>query len=371
MASLRRRKARAPVGAAPDVLVAPAEAQATRIRLVEYRADSLDIQELKPDKRGRKILAASLEGPKVTWVDIQGLGGVEDIRKIGTIFGIHPLLLADAVHVPQLPKSEPAEGYLFVVARFESGEPGAGDNYTEQVSLFIGSGWVVSVQERSDPDVFVPIMTRLEDRRSRIRKSNSDYLGYALLDLVIDSHFSVLEVGLEDIAMRELVAVNETEHGDFPLLQRLRTNATARVRLLRRQRQAVQSLIRTAESSSLVDAATLIFLRDCLDHSNEQVELAEQLVESIRNLRDLHMALLDQRLNEIMRVLTVIATIFMPLSFFAGVYGMNFNTENMPLNMPELRSPYGYLIWWGVCGVVTIAMMIWFRRKGWLKGSGL
>jgi len=355
MASKRRRRVRPPLGAAPEVVIPPVGAQATRLVLTDFTTDKIDQKVVT----GLKEVEACKNRDSITWLDVQGLGDLDMIRKIGDLFGLHTLAIADVVHVPQLHKFERYGDWLFFIGHVLQ-DPRS-NREDEQVSLFLGPGWVLSFQERAEPDSFAEVRQRLRDPKARIRNSGADYLAYALLDVLVDSGFLLLDSLREDVHTLEEQVLACHDH-TLARIQDLRRRVVQFEALFRQQRKAVNQVV--LEPGSLLTEAVRFYLRDVHDHAVEQVEVVQIQRESLHSLRDLHLSLANQRLNEVMRFLTVMSTIFMPLSFFASVYGMNFSES--PLNMPELTWRYGYIGWWVVTIAITITMLLWIRRRGWL-----
>jgi magnesium transporter len=309
------------------------------------------------EERSIKNLAAIgefLGHSPVTWVNVAGLGDAQVIGELGRVFRIHPLALEDVVNLHQRAKVEQYGEHLFVVARMAR-EGGPCD--TEQVSLFLGRDFVLTFIE--DPgDVFEPVRERLRGAAGPIRQSGAGYLAYSLLDAVIDSYFPLIEAHGERLdALEELVIARP----DRRLIARIH-DAKRDLRALRRAvwplREATNTLAR--DSSPWIDDETRVHLRDCHDHVAQIIDLVETYRELGSDLTDLYLSSLSHRMNEVMKVLTVIATIFMPISFIAGVYGMNFTT------MPELSWRYGYAYALGLMTAATGAMLYFFHRKGWL-----
>jgi magnesium transporter len=348
------------VGALPGVLVADPSALAPTINVTMYGPEShqaiaaCDVDRL-----------ASLRGEaEVIWVDVVGLGDVELIRRIGEIFGLHRLALEDVVHVGQRPKLEPYEEYLFIVARLMIGTRA---HESEQVSFFLGDGFLITFQERPDT-VWDRIRRRLAKDKVRIRHSGADFLAYTLLDCLIDSYYPVLEhygealEALED----ELIANPKQAHVDR--LHGLRREVLTMRRALWPTREMVNLLIR--DDTGKITDGTRMFLRDCYDHTIQLMDTVESIREIAADLLDVYMSAVSARMNEVMKVLTVIATIFIPLGFIAGVYGMNFDPQRSPWNMPELEWTFGYPFVLGLMAAVAGGLLVFFWRRGWIGPGG-
>jgi magnesium transporter len=344
-------------GSMPGTIVVDPAAPKPIIRVTAYGPESLVEEEV----RDLKQLPKYLEKYPVTWVDVVGLGDAKTLEELGKIFNLHPLALEDAAHADQRAKVEEyGEQLLFIIARVVKAKERL---HSEQVSLFVGKNFVISFQERKSDD-FVPLQERLRIARGRIRQAGADYLAYAILDAVIDSYFPVLEEFGErldklddDLNSRTAVRVISNIH-----------DARSELILLRRtmwpHREAVNQLIR--DPQHLIGDETRIYLRDCYDNVVQSIELLETYRELCADLRDECLSFISNRLNEIMKVLTIIATIFMPLSFIASLYGMNFNTGISRWNMPELNWRFGYPLVLAVMGLITVIMLMFFQRRGWL-----
>ncbi|MCA9011108.1 MAG: magnesium/cobalt transporter CorA [Planctomycetaceae bacterium] len=292
---------------------------------------------------------------RVYWFRLEGIADPETLRRLGEAFEIHPLALEDVVNTHQRCKVEDYGDHLFVVIRLPVREAN-GSMTTEQVSLFIGEGFVVSIHEGCN--ALEVVRERIMTARGRVREYGADYLAYAILDLVIDNYFPIIE----KIGDR-LNAIDEQLESGFEPGQRLAIrDVRADLLLLRRtvwpQREAIAVLMR--DECTLITDVTRTYLRDCYDHTIQLMDVIETYRELCADLRDFHLADISLRSNEVMKTLTVIATLFMPLSFIAGFYGMNFQ------HMPELRMRYAYPM--TICLMLTIAggFLYFFRRKGWI-----
>ncbi|GBC62551.1 magnesium and cobalt transport protein CorA [Desulfonema ishimotonii] len=292
----------------------------------------------------------------ITWIHVIGLHDLGIIEKIGACYPVHPLILEDILNTAQRPKAEVYEDCLFVVLkRFHNPKDGE-DISVEQVSLVVGEDFVISFQE-SGTDIFSPVRKRIVNRMGRIRKRGCDYLAYALIDTVIDYHFSVMEALEENIEAIEenLADPSMTVLQDICALKR-------NVLLLRKSVLPLRDLTYRLEKddSEFIKDTTRIYLRDLYDHAVQIADTVETFREMASGLLDLYHSGVSNRMNEVMKVLTVISTTFIPLSFIAGVYGMNFKY------MPELEFKWGYALVWGVILGVGGTMLIFFKRKKWL-----
>lgn len=348
--SLRRPTApdTAPGSVTPDPL-----APQSKLRLIAYGPEQFHEQPLNSVAeistfRGRY---------PVTWVNVDGLGNAEMIQQLAQLFHLHPLAVEDVVNTHQRAKCEDYGDILFVVARMVQGLP----LQSEQISFFVGSDFLLTFQEDLDGDCLEPVRQRLRQARGRVRRTGPDYLLYELLDAVIDGYFPVLErygEVLDDLdVMHPAERIGET----LQQLHRLRGDLLYLRRIVWPHRDAVQSLLRVGHAQ--LDTETVAYFRDCYDHTIQLIDILEIYRESCADLRDFHYSQLSNRTNEIMRMLTLIATLFMPMSFIAGVYGMNFEF------MPELHWLLGYPLALTIMGSVACSFLVFFWRRGWLRST--
>ena len=352
--SIRRRSE---PGAAPGTLIASSEAEAPVIdvisfdsgRFVEYKNAAIDT-----------IKAMRAQGDN-TWVNLTGLGDTDLIVQIAEIFGLHVLALEDVLNVHQRPKLEEFEDHLFIVVRMIAAPE---STETEQVSIFLGKDFVISIQERAG-DCFDPVRARIRKPKGRIRNSGADYLAYALIDATIDGYFPILEsLGekLEDLEDAIVANPQPTLVGALHDMKRLFLSLR---RAIWPHRDLLSTLAR--EEHPLLDRETRLYLRDCYDHTIQLMDIVETYREIASGLMDVHISSVSARLNEIMKVLTIIATVFMPLGFIASLYGMNFDRGVSGWNMPELGWRLGYPFALTLMGGCAAGLLIYFWRNGWLS----
>ena len=296
----------------------------------------------------------------VTWVNIDGLGDATVIQSIGTLFGLHALALEDVVHVHQRPKVEDYPEDLFVVLRI----PIEGERLTtEQFSLFLGKGFVVTFQEVPG-DCLNPVRDRIRRARGRIRGAGADYLAYALIDAAVDAYFPLVEQFADRIeSLEDLAVEGASEHIPREILG-IRHDLLTLRRAVWPLRETLSTLYR--DEVEFIQEDTRVYLRDCFDHTNQLIEVIESYHEMSGSLMEVYMTSVSNKMNEVMKVLTMIATIFIPLSFIAGIYGMNFSHQSSPWNMPELDWYYGYPFSLGLMAAMAVGFLVFFRRKGWL-----
>jgi magnesium transporter len=347
-----------PPGTAPATLLPRGAAKSSRITLIQYDAESL----LEAEFDSIEEVLEKFDPSKVNWIDIDGLNDMALMHTLGERFKIHPLALEDVLNTAQRPKVEHFAEHFFIVS--EMVYFGKANELTiEQVSLFLGDHFLITLQEECGHDVFETVRERLRAGRGFARKMKADYLAYALLDATVDCIFPVLEVvgdSIEDV---------EEELLEKPTRASLRKLYEAKRILLqlRRaswpQREIFNTLMR--DDTGLVGHETQVFLRDCYDHTVQIIDVIESYRDLTAGLMDLYLSSLGFRTNEIMRVLTIVSVMFIPLTFLAGVYGMNFDTDEK-WNMPELHWPFGYIFFWCVCILIVAAMLLFFKRKKWL-----
>jgi magnesium transporter len=356
---VRRRKHRValnkpPAGSRPGTLVVPVGSPAPRVRAIRYAAEVFEERELAD---ARELAAFCARGGNL-WLDVQGLGSRELLEELGRQFRLHPLLLADVVHVPQRPKVEPYEEATFVVARRLRWKGAPGDPVDErQVSLVLAPGHVLSFHERED-DVFAPVRARLEQGAGLLRGSGTDYLAYALLDAIVDDYLPIMDrIGEQLESIEERVIACPTR-ALLHELSGLRGDLVGIRRDVWPLREALSALLRGDVGA--VSEPVKLYLRDVQDHCIQVVELLEVYREIASNLQNLYLTAIANRTNEVMKVLTVVSTIFIPLTFLVGVWGMNFR------HMPELGWPWAYPTVLVLMLLLSGLMLVYFRRKGWL-----
>jgi magnesium transporter len=360
----RPRVSRIRPGAPPGTLVAAESAAPPVIHVVTFGRDRVTEDRVDTIDEALARLAPGV----VTWINVDGLGDPDVLVRLGERLGLHPLALEDVLNVPQRPKVERFDKHMFLVMRTMRLEPRADAParapavppaiVDEQVSVFFGADWVVTIQERHDGDCFGAMREAIRQGRGRVREAGADYLAYLLVDSVVDAYFPVID----DLAER-MHAIEEEALGASPpretllRLTRLRHDLIAVRRAVWPMREVVLALQR--EESTLVTAETRVFLRDVYDHAVQALEIVETLRETAVSVMEVFLSVQNQRLNEVMKVLTVIATIFIPLTFIASIYGMNFK------HMPELDSRWGYPAVLGVMLLAALGMLAYFRRRGW------
>ena len=306
-----------------------------------------------------------LDTESVSWVDVKGLGSEDILQRLGQVFSLHPLVLEDVVNVPQRPKVEEYEDQLLIIARMVTLKETNRGFHTEQVSFILGKHYLLTVQEEPEYDSFGPVRERIRTNKGSTRKHQADYLAYALLDSIIDGFFPVLEAYGEELEELEDEVVSNPSRQTLEKIHLMKRELLSLRRSIWPQRDAINSLIR--DGSDLVSDEVRIYLRDCYDHTVQVLDMVETYRELASSLMDVYLSSISNKMNEVMKFLTVISTIFIPLTFIAGIYGMNFNTEKSPFNMPELNWYWGYLLCMGAMGAIAIGLIYFFWRKGWFE----
>ncbi|MDW8318810.1 MAG: magnesium/cobalt transporter CorA [Anaerolineae bacterium] len=354
MSPIRKRSEKA--GAPPGTLAYLGDAPTTQpitVTLFQY-----DERELSERTLADPAEAFPLpEEPTVSWLNLDGVHRVELIEQIGRALSLHPLLLEDLVNTQQRPKMEDYGAYLFIVARMLDYDPERRHIHSEQVALVLGREYLVSFEE--DPgDVFNPVRARLRSGAPRLRKGGPDYLAYALLDAVVDGYFHILEQVGEVIADLEEELVSHPTQETLQGIYRLKREMIALRRAVWPLRDVINSLLHS--ESELIQSSTKVYLRDVYDHTIQIVDAVESIRDLLAGMLDIYLSGTSNRLNEIMKVLTIFSTLFIPLTFLAGVYGMNFEY------FPELKWWFGYPMFWGISLTIALTMLAFFRRRGWM-----
>ncbi len=353
--SLNQRRRSKP-GTPPGTVQPDTNAVPTQIRVMAFSASALHETALQSVDQLRPLL----QHWPVIWIDVTGLGNAETVNQLGQLFSLHPLALEDVVNVHQRAKLEQYKDHLFIVARMCNPED---QSATEQISLFLKDGVLLTFQERPG-DCWNPVRDRIRQARGRLRSSAADYLAYALIDSIIDSYFPVVDQLSDQLDNLDEEVTARVHISQMQRVHALRGQLLALRRSIRPHREMINELTR-AEVNIITDE-TRVFFRDCYDHVIQVIDMVDTYRELTADVRDFYMSSVSNRMNEIMKVLTIIATIFMPLSFIAGVYGMNFDGSVSPWNMPELHWAFGYPMALGSMVVTAIGFLWFFKRKGWI-----
>ncbi|MBD2354709.1 magnesium/cobalt transporter CorA [Tolypothrix sp. FACHB-123] len=350
-------------GNIPGTLRIDENAESPEIVLIDYNSQEYIRKKIETPE----LCIPYLDTTSVTWVDVQGLGNQDLLQRVGQIFELHPLVLEDIVNVPERPKTEDYGDQLLIIARMVVPRENAFGFHSEQVSLIFGKNYLLTVQEEPEHDCFEPVRSRIEKSKGIIRKSGADYLAYALLDAIIDGFFPVLERYGEQIEELEEEVIIKPTQKTLQKIYKMRRELLQLRRAIWPQRDVMSALMR--DSDDLIGDEVRIYLRDCYDHAVQVIDMVETYRELTSGLMDVYLSAVSNKMNEIMKLLTVVSSIFIPLTFVAGIYGMNFNTEISPYNMPELNWKWGYLLCWGVMLAIAGGLLYFFWRRGWLERS--
>jgi magnesium transporter len=343
-------------GLPPGTLVHIGEKKAEKIKITIIDYDETQLQE--KEAKAIEVCFPFKDLPTVTWVNIDGLHDIEVMEKIGKHFGLHPLVLEDVLNTDQRPKIEDFDDYIFVVLKMLCVDEDQEEIKAEQISIILGSNFVISFQERVG-DIFDPLRERIRNAKGRIRKMGTDYLAYTLMDAIVDNYFTVLEkLGEKIEGMEEKLVTNPTPE----TLQTIH-NLKREMIFLRKSVWPLREVVSRLErgESKLIKDSTGIYLRDVYDHTIQVIDTIETFRDMLSGMLDIYLSSISNRMNQVMKVLTIIATIFIPLTFVAGIYGMNFEY------MPELKWHWFYpkAFWLVMIGVAGV-MLVYFRRKKWL-----
>jgi magnesium transporter len=323
------------------------------MRVVEY-----DLHEVK-----ERSVPAVAELPEdiddgvIRWIEFNGLGDVDALRELGEKYHLHPLALEDVLNTGQRAKLETYEKHLFLVLQMIYRDQ-AGKLCAEQISLFVNRTMVISIQEEAETDVFTPVRGRILSGGGKIRRMRGDYLGYALVDSIVDHTFPIMECIGEALEELETKLLEHPMRSHVAQLHEFRRSLLYMRRAIWPQREVVNSLLH--DESGMVSKDIHVFLRDCYDHTVQIMDFVESYRDFTGNLMEIYLSSVGMRTNEVMRVLTVISAIFIPLTFVAGVYGMNFE------NMPELKRPEGYFFCLGAMVLIAVGQLYYFKVKKWL-----
>ncbi|MBA3044967.1 MAG: magnesium/cobalt transporter CorA [Candidatus Thermoplasmatota archaeon] len=301
--------------------------------------------------------------PEVTWINVNGIHDPKAISHMGEVFGLHPLVVEDIMNTQQRPKMEDHGDSIFLVVKMLSYDDAKKDIQFEQMSVVLTGDYILTFQERPG-DVFDTIRERIRSGKGRIRSMGTDYLAYAILDAIVDYYYVVLEKIGESIEAIEEALMESPEHDTLELIYYLKREMIILRKSVWPMREIIGGLERS--ESDIMTPETGRYLRDAYDHTIQAIDMVETYRDTLSGMLDLYLSSISNRMNEVMKVLTIIATIFIPLTFIAGVYGMNFDRTAGPFSMPELGWPYGYMLTMLLMFGISIAMLIFFRRKKWL-----
>jgi len=350
--SVKKRSKKAGLSPGALVHVGKAYAKASRVTLTRYNSTRL----VEKDIWTTDELRAEINGQDICWINIDGLQDTKLLEEIGGLFGLHPLILEDILNTEQRPRAEDFGDYIFIVLKnirtFAVREIQA-----DQISIILGKNFVCSFQEKESA-LFDSIRDRLRADKGRIRKAGADYLAHHLMDAIVDQYFVVLEDMEEKIERLEDDLVRQTTPARLEEIHQLKKELIVLRKSLWPLREAIASLQRS--DSPLIDGSDLIYFKDISDHIIAIIDTIDTFRDLLAGMLDIYLSAASMKMNQVMKVLTIIATIFMPLTFLAGIYGMNFEY------MPELAWPWGYFFIWGLMLTIAAAMLILFRRRKWI-----
>ena len=340
------------------VFVGKKHAEKIRITAIDYNADIFDMKEID---RIEECFPFK-EKPTVTWINVDGLHEITVIEELGKYYGWHPLIVEDIVNTSQRTKADIFDEYIFISLKMLAYNSEAKNLDVEQLSLIVGDNYVFTFQEKVG-DIFDSVRNRIKNSKGKIRKMGADYLAYALLDSVVDNYFKVIENIGEEIEFLEEELVSNPMTGTLQRIHELKREMIFLRRSVWPLREIIGSLER--DEVPLIQESTHIYLRDLYDHTIQVMDMIETFRDMISGMLDVYLSSISNKMNEIMKVLTIFAVIFIPLTFIAGIYGMNFNPEKSPLNMPELNWYFGYPFALGLMVTAGVGMLYYFKRKKW------
>jgi magnesium transporter len=348
-------------GAAPGTVQHIGEKRVENVEIQVYDYDAKHIEEVSIDSI--EDCEPYVKSPSNTWINIQGLHDIEKLKNIWSQFDLHPLIQEDIVNTSQRAKMEQYENCVYFVMRMLWYNTDEQTVEGEQISIILGENFVLSFQE-SDQPIFRPVVDRLNLSKSRIRSQDTDYLAYAIIDTITDHYFSLLGALAEQMEQIEDQLLDDPDEDTFQAIHELRQKIVFCRKSVWPARDMLNSVIRN--ESPFIQESTKIYFRDVYDHMVQIIDNIDNYRDLILSMHDMYMSHVSNKMNEVMKVLTIIATIFIPLTFIAGIYGMNFDPSASPYNMPELSWYWGYPTAWGIMIVVGIIMVVYFKRKGWL-----
>ncbi len=350
-------------GTTPGQLNISADAPPADLVLIDYDRDRSTRLKLTDPETIKEYLKTHT----VSWIDVLGLGNAATWEALSPMFNLHRLLVEDVVNVPQRPKVEHYQDQLLIIAIMVVLNPDRSGFTKEQVSLVLGKNYLLTIQEEPEEDCFHGVRKRIEIDRGIIRTQGADYLAYCLLDAIIDGFFPVLEYYGELIEDLEDEVILRPNRSTLEKIYKIRRELLTIRRAIWPQRDAINSLIR--DGSELISSEVQVYLRDCYDHTAQVMDMVETYRELATGLMDVYLSAVSNKMNEIMKLLTVVSAIFIPLTFIAGLYGMNFNHDKSPLNMPELSWYWGYPFCLALMFATAGSLVFFFWKRGWFKSA--
>jgi magnesium transporter len=350
-------------GTIPGTISIGDRAKPSKIVLTDYNQTQYHYAtDLTPEE-----CAAYLNTELISWVDVGGLGDQATLEKLAQVFKLHPLLLENIVNTPQRPKLEDYQDQLVIITQMVNFDSQAQGIWLEQVSFVLGENYLLTVQEEPQQDCFNLVRDRLSKNKGIIRYQKADYLAYALWDTIIDGYFPVLEIYGEKIEKLEELVLRQPTEATLAKIHQIKRELLGLRRAIWPQRDVLNILIR--DGHPLLNDLVSRYLKDCYDHTVQIIDTIEIYRELASGLMDVYLSAVSNKMNEVMKLLAIISTVFIPLTFVAGIYGMNFNTEVSPWNMPELNSYWGYPVCIAIMITIALSLVAYFWRLGWLKSN--
>lgn len=327
----------------------------------EVKIDIFNYNEASLDEKIVKSIEDCLlyrDKPGITWINIDGILKNEDLEKLGKGFNIHPLALEDILSIDQRPKEEDFDNNIYIVLKMLSYNTSTNEIVSEQVSIILGTNFLISFQEGIEGDVFNPVREKIRAGKGKTRKSGTDYLAYSLIDTIVDNYFIILEKVGEKIEIVEEAILKKSSESNVQDIHKLKREMIFLHKSVWPLREVIGGLLR--EDSELIKDSTKIYLRDVYDHTIQVMDTVETYRDILSGMLDIYLSSVSYKLNEIMRVLTIVSTIFTPPIFVAGIYGMNFEY------LPEIRWVYGYPFALFLMLLSSLSMFLYFRKKRWI-----
>ena len=343
-------------GMAPGEVVYMGDKKTEKVRLTVIDYDENNFQEKQLEKVDDCF--PFRDTASISWINIDGIHDAELVKKIGAHFNMHSLIMEDIVTLGQRPKIDIFDEHIFLVLKMMSYDEKTNEVQTEQVSIVFGKNFVISFQESDAWDVFNAIRERIRTNKGKIRKMGADYLAYSLVDSIVDNYFMILEKVGEKTEYLEEELIDNPKPKTLQAIHKLKREVIFLRKSVWPLREIINSM--TREESALITATTEIYFRDVYDHTIQVIDAVETVRDILSEMVDIYLSSISNKMNSVMKVLTIIATIFMPLTFIVGVYGTNFKY------FPELEWKYGYFMMWSIMILITLGMLYFFRRKGWL-----
>ncbi len=349
------------IGQPPGTLIYEGKIRPDDVKITIFDYDENHVQE-KTVKTVEECIPFK-DKPTVTWINVDGIHRLDILQKLSDCYNLHHLVLEDILNIDQRPKMEDLGAYIYIAAKMLSYNGKKGEISEEQVSILFGSNFLITFQEEKPGDVFDVARERIRNNKGRIRKMGPDYLAYALLDAIVDNYFIILENIGEKIELLEDELIANPVPRTLHQINELKRNIIFLRKSVWPLREVINGITRSG--SDLIKENTLIYFNDLYDHTIQVIDTIEAFRDIVSGMLDIYLSSLSNRLNQIMKVLTIIATIFMPLTFIAGIYGMNFHTEVSRLNMPELNWRFGYPFALSLMSLAAFGMLFYFKRKKW------